>query len=81
MGGLSGMKQITRFCNRSEATILAWIRERDFPACKITGSWESDTELIDQWRKKQIDDKLGSQIKPRRSKNRTRSSPKNNKTR
>lgn len=56
MGGLSGMKEIARHCNRSESTILIWIRERAFPAEKITGSWESDTELIDQWRKEQISD-------------------------
>lgn len=56
MGGLSGMKDICRHCNRSEATILIWIRDRQFPAEKITGSWESDTDLIDQWRKKQIND-------------------------
>jgi len=55
MAGLSGMKQISRHCNRSEATILEWIRSRAFPAVKITGSWESDTEKIDQWRKLQIE--------------------------
>jgi hypothetical protein len=58
MGGLSGMKEIARHCNRSEATILGWIRDRAFPAVKITGSWESDTEIIDQWRKNQINDAI-----------------------
>ena len=52
--GLPGMKAICAFCNRSEATILKWIREKDFPAVKITGSWESDQELIKAWRIKQI---------------------------
>jgi len=55
MGGISGMKNIALICNRSESTILKWIRERDFPAVKITGGWESDTDKIDDWRKKQID--------------------------
>ncbi len=50
MAGLSGMKDISSFCNRSEATILAWIRTMGFPAVKITGSWESDTSKIDEWR-------------------------------
>ena len=50
MAGLSGMKAISRYCNRSEATLLSWIRLMSFPAVKITGSWESDTGKIDQWR-------------------------------
>jgi len=70
MGGLSGMKKICRHCNRSEATILTWIRLRAFPAVKITGSWESDTEKIDQWRKKQIDAGISRNNKPQRSKKR-----------
>ena len=53
--GLSGMKAICTYCNRSEATILQWIREKKFPACKITGSWESDQQKIDAWRIIQID--------------------------
>ena len=79
MAGLSGMKQICLHCNRSEATILAWIRYRDFPAVKITGSWESDTETIDKWRKKQIDEAIKSRLQPRRSKNRYMSSAKTRK--
>jgi predicted DNA-binding transcriptional regulator AlpA len=79
MVGLSGMKQICLHCNRSESTILAWIRERDFPAAKITGSWESDTERIDKWRKKQIDDAITSQIMPQRAKIKTMSTLKTRK--
>jgi hypothetical protein len=55
MAGLSGMKAICGYCNRSEATILCWIRQIDFPAAKITGSWESDTVKIDEWRCFQIE--------------------------
>ena len=48
------MKEIARYVSRSESTILKWIRCYGFPACKVTGSWESDTEMIDEWRQKQI---------------------------
>jgi len=48
------MKRISQYCNRSESTILMWIRTLRFPAAKISGSWESDTDLVDEWRKKQI---------------------------
>jgi hypothetical protein len=54
MAELSGMKQIRDYFNRSEATILQLIRQDEFPARKIAGIWESDTEEIDTWRKRQI---------------------------
>lgn len=54
MTALSGMKAISNYTNRSEATVLAWIREYDFPATKLGGSWESDTQLVDEWRREQI---------------------------
>ena len=79
MAGLSGMKCICRHCNRSEATILAWVRLRDFPAVKITGSWESDTEKIDHWRKKQIENAINSKIRPQLVKNKTVSTAKTRK--
>ncbi len=59
MAALSGMKEICRHMSRSEATILELIRDLDFPAVKIKGMWESDTELISQWRLEQI-----AQVKP-----------------
>jgi hypothetical protein len=65
MSGLPGMKDICKHCNRSPATILAWIRDRDFPATKIGGSWESDTDLIDDWRRKQIRDDIRARNKRR----------------
>ncbi len=46
---LTGMKEITRYANGSEATILGWIRDMDFPATKVGGIWESDKGLIDSW--------------------------------
>ncbi len=51
MAGLSGMKEICKFMNRSDATILDLYRAQDFPMKKIGGIWESDTDLIDKWRK------------------------------
>ena len=49
MSRLSGMKQITDFVGYSETTVLDWIRIYQFPACKIGGSWISESGLIDQW--------------------------------
>lgn len=54
MTSLTGMKEICRYFRRSEATILKLIRAEGFPAKKIGGQWESDKELIDQWRRKKI---------------------------
>ena len=54
MASLSGMKAICQYMNRSEPTILKLIREEGFPAKKICGGWESDTDLIDRWRRKKI---------------------------
>ena len=50
MAALSGMKNICSYMGRSESTMLAIIRDLDFPAKKILGVWESDTELVDKWR-------------------------------
>lgn len=51
MSALSGMKEITQHCQRSEMTIMKWIRNFKFPAKKLGGVWESDTDLIAEWRK------------------------------
>jgi hypothetical protein len=49
------MKEICLYVNRSEATVVRWIKELAFPASKINGgTWESDRGLIDGWRKKAI---------------------------
>ncbi len=61
MAALSGMKEICQHCNRSEASVLKWIRECGFPADKFGGiGWESDTEMIAEWRKEQLRKKLQS---------------------
>lgn len=53
-GPLTGMKRIRGYVGRSEATVIDWVRTRGFPAKKINGVWESDTLLIDEWRRAQI---------------------------
>ena len=54
MAQLSGMKQICEYINRSECTVLTLVRTEGFPAKKIGGIWESDTQLIDDWRRENI---------------------------
>jgi len=49
---LQGMKAISGHVCRSDATVLAWIRDYDFPAKKIGGIWESTTEAIAKWKEK-----------------------------
>jgi hypothetical protein len=51
---LTGRKDICSFVGRSWSTIRMWIDERGFPARKLDGIWESDAELIIQWRQRQI---------------------------
>lgn len=48
------MDEIGDYVRRSSVTILDWIRNMGFPATKIGGIWESDTALIDEWRRDQI---------------------------
>lgn len=55
---ITGKKQICNFVGRSWATVEKWILEKDFPAQKIEGVWESDSELITLWRRKQIANSL-----------------------
>jgi len=53
---LKGMLQIKNYAQRSESTILTWVKNYGFPATKLPESsiWESDTDLVDEWRKNQI---------------------------
>lgn len=62
---LQGMKEIAAYVNRSHATVLRWIREMAFPAAKLDGStWEADRELVDQWRKSQLEAIVGKPQAP-----------------
>ena len=51
---LVGREQIAAFVGRGWKIISGWIKDRGFPAVKLDGQWESDTELIRQWRHDQI---------------------------
>lgn len=51
---LTGRKRIQAFVGRSWQTVLRWIDEEGFPARKLDGIWESDVELVLEWRQKQI---------------------------
>jgi len=51
---LIGKKEIEKFTQRNWRVIKLLIETKGFPAVKLGGRWESDTELIRQWRKKQI---------------------------
>lgn len=49
------MQEITEYTGRNRATIKRWIREDNFPAVKIDGRWESNTDLIDEFRRRRIE--------------------------
>ena len=57
---LLGMKSICGYFGRSEPTVLALIREQEFPACKIAGGWVSDKDLIRLW----VEAQVGAEIIP-----------------
>lgn len=50
----TGKKQIISFVGRFWKTIKDWIDNHNFPAKKIDGIWESDSEMITAWRRKRI---------------------------
>lgn len=51
---LCGRDEIEKYTRRSWKIIQKWLRHHRFPAKKIDGQWESDTMLIDDWRRDQI---------------------------
>ena len=51
---LTGRKEIQNFVGRRWEIIIRWINDQNFPARKIDGQWESDAELIVEWRKDRI---------------------------
>jgi len=51
---LIGKKEIAKFTQRNWRVIKVLIETKGFPAIKLGGRWESDAELIRQWRRKQI---------------------------
>jgi len=51
---LTGITEIAQYIRRSDKTTLQLIRYNGLPAQKIGLYWESDKELIDAWRKAQV---------------------------
>ena len=49
------MQEITEYTGRNRATIKRWIKEDNFPAVKIDGRWESNTDLIGEFRRRRIE--------------------------
>ena len=50
---LQGMKEIAQFLGRSEATVLKLkAKYPDMPVTKIEGRWESDKDLLADWRRR-----------------------------
>ncbi len=50
-GALQGMKEICTYMQKSESTVLRYIKTLDFPANKINGEWVSDVAMIVSWRR------------------------------
>ena len=51
---LIGIKEIEEYARRNWRVIKVLIDTKGFPAVKVGGRWESDPELIKQWRQEQI---------------------------
>jgi hypothetical protein len=51
---LTGRKAISGYCQRSWEIILQWHQRAGFPMTKINDVWESDSLLIDRWRRGRI---------------------------
>lgn len=56
---LVGMQEIEKYVGRPANTIKLWIRDNNFPAIKINGRWESNTDLIDSFQRRRIETMIG----------------------
>jgi len=66
---LSGMKAIREFCGsiglpRTEASIIQLKLQCGFPMKKLLGNWESDKEMIVEWRKKYVQGEIEASSDP-----------------
>ncbi len=52
---LSGLEEIAQYTRRSKATVLDWIKSAGFPAAKLGHVWESDKDMVDQWKRDRIE--------------------------
>lgn len=53
---LTTMSEIETYTGRPGKTIKQWVEKFNFPAAKIDGRWESNTDLIDDFQKRRIED-------------------------
>ena len=51
---LVGKKEISLYARRSWLIVKRWVDEDGFPATKLDGVWESDSSLIDAWKRTKI---------------------------
>lgn len=52
---LMGMKEIAEYTGRNRAVVIKWIENDNFPAIKIDGRWESNTDLIEEYHRHRIE--------------------------
>ena len=52
---LNTMKEICAYLGKSANTVLKLAREEGLPLKKIGGQWTSDTDCIDEWRRRHIE--------------------------
>ncbi|MDO5675597.1 MAG: hypothetical protein Q4G66_11895 [bacterium] len=52
---LIGIEDIVAYTGRPWNSVEQWIDEGGFPAAKIDGRWESNTDLIDSYRKQRLE--------------------------
>lgn len=52
------MDEIVVYVGWHKNKIKEWIETENFPAVKLDGRWESNTALIDSWRRKRLEEKV-----------------------
>lgn len=52
---LFGLEEIAFYFESSPNTIRHLVRKENFPAVKLNGRWESNTELIDKYQQKRVE--------------------------
>jgi len=65
---LLGMKEIAEYTGRSPKIVIKWSENDNFPAVKIDGQWESNTDLIDGYQLRRIERAVQSQTVKRHDK-------------
>lgn len=55
---LVNMSEIAAYTGRPGNTIKKWVHEDNFPAVLIDGRWESNTEMIDNFQRRRLEDRI-----------------------